>query len=148
MNPDCMMLFDKVPGTLPLYEAFEQRVLAAHPDVTIMVKATQVSFYNTHAFAWAWPPFRKRKGWPDKYMLVTFGLDHQFVHPRIAESVEPYPNRWTHHVIVQRVEEIDDELMGWIEESYQFSLQKGKKRRDRLELIRERPNKIEENKGV
>lgn len=129
MNPDVMMLFDKAPGTFPLYEALEQRLLNAYPNLTIKVKTTQVSFYNTHAFAWAWPPFRKRKGWPEVYMLVTFGLDHQLVHPRIAESVEPYPNRWTHHVIVQRTEETDDQLMGWIDQSYQFSLTKMKKRR-------------------
>ncbi len=131
MDPDIMMLFDKMPGTLPLYEKLEKRILTAYPDATIRVKATQVSFYNTHAFAWAWPPFRKRKGWPERYMLVTFGLDHQLVHPRIAECVEPYPNRWTHHVIVQHAGEIDDELMGWIDESYRFSLSKGGGRRRR-----------------
>ena len=124
MNPDIFLLFDKMPGTLPLYEAFEKRILETYPGVTIKVKATQVSFYNTHAFAWAWPPFRKRKDWPDLYMIVTFGLDHQLVHPRIAESVEPYPHRWTHHVIVQQTDEIDAQLMGWVDESYQFSLTK------------------------
>lgn len=129
MNPDIMMLFDKVPGTLPLYEELETRILAACPDVTIKVKTTQVSFYNTHAFAWAWPPFRKRKGWPERYMIVTFGLDHRLEDARIAEAVEPYPNRWTHHVLIQHKSEIDGRLMGWIDESYRFSLSKGQKRK-------------------
>ncbi len=128
MNLDIVMLFAKAPGTLALYEELETRILERFADVTVMAKATQVSFYNTHAFAWAWPPFRKRKGWPDVYMIVTFGLDHQLVDPRIAESVEPYPNRWTHHVVVQRTDEIDEELMGWIEQSYRFSLSKGRRR--------------------
>lgn len=131
MNTDIMMIFDKAPGTLPLYEEFERQILAAYPEVIIMPKATQVSFYNTHAFAWAWPPFRKRKNWPERYMLVTFGLEYQLRHARIAESVEPYPNRWTHHVIIQRTDEIDSELMSWIDESYRFSLNKGRKRRER-----------------
>ncbi len=129
MDPNIFMLFEKMPGTFLIYEELERRIFERFSDVTIMVKTTQVSFYNTHAFAWAWPPFRKRKGWPDVYMLVTFGLDYQLVHPRIAESVEPYPNRWTHHVIVQRPDEIDDELMDWIAKSYQFSLRKGGRRR-------------------
>ncbi len=129
MNSDIVMLFEKMPGTLPIYEELERRILARFSDVTIQVKKTQVSFYNTHAFAWAWPPFRKRRGWPDVYMLVTFGLDHQMQHPRIAEAVEPYPNRWTHHVIVERAEEIDEELLGWLEESYLFSLSKGRGKR-------------------
>mgnify|MGYP000946989247 CR=1 FL=1 len=131
MNLDILMLFDKVPGTLPLYEELEKRITKGFPNVTVKVKATQVSFYNTHAFAWAWPPFRKRKGWPDVYMLVTFGLDHQLVHPRIVESVESYPNRWTHHVIVQNADEIDDQLMSWIGESYQFSLSKKRNKYER-----------------
>lgn len=130
MNPDVVALFARVPGALPLYERLEERITQQFPQVTIKVRATQVSFYNTHAFAWAWPPFRKRKGWPEMFMLVTFGLDHRLAHPRIAESVEPYPNRWTHHVIVQRAEEIDDQLMGWITESYAFSLSKGRNRHE------------------
>ena len=130
MNPDIGILFDKMPGTLPLYEQLEKRILQSCPNVTVKVKATQVSFYNTRAFAWAWPPFRKRKDWPEIYMIVTFGLDHQLVHPRIAESTEPYPNRWTHHVLVQRTDEIDEELMGWIGESYRFSLSKKRGRRE------------------
>lgn len=113
MNPDILMLFDKVPGTLPLYEELEKRIVEGFPNVTAKVKATQVSFYNTHTFAWAWPPFRKRKGWPDVYMLVIFGLDHQLAHPCIVEFVEPYLNRWTHHVIVQNADEID----GWSDTS-------------------------------
>lgn len=129
MNPNILELFAQVPDALPFYEVFEKRVLDTYPDVTIKVKTTQVSFYNAYAFAWAWPPFRKRKGWPDMYMIVTFGLDRQLVHPRIAESVEPYPNRWTHHVLIQHEDEIDDQLMGWINESYRFSLTKGKRRR-------------------
>ena len=128
MNTDVFLLFEKAPCILPLYEELERRIVEAYPDVTIKVKATQVSFYNTHAFAWAWPPFRRRKGWPDMYLTVTFGLEHQLGHPRIAESVEPYPNRWTHHVIVQRPDEIDGELMGWIDQSYHFSLGKGRRK--------------------
>lgn len=129
MNPDILMLFDKSPDVLPLYEALERRIVADYPDVRIVAKATQVSFYNTHAFAWASPPWRRSKGWPESYLLVTFGLDHALSHPRITQTVEPYPNHWTHHVIVERAEEIDDELMGWIDQSYQFSLTKGRKRR-------------------
>ena len=83
MNPDIFMLFEKAPGTLPLYEALEKRIVERYPDVGIKVKATQVSFYNTHAFAWAWPPFRKREGWPQVYMLVTFGLSYEI--GRLAE---------------------------------------------------------------
>ena len=37
---------------------------------------------------------------------------------RVAQTVEPYPNRWTHQVIRSSAEELDHERMGWITESF------------------------------
>ena len=67
---------------------------------------------------------RKKQDLPDPYLVVTFGLDRQVSSPRIAVSVEPYPNRWTHHVLIQSSQEIDEELLGWLREAYVFSAQK------------------------
>ena len=39
-------------------------------------------------------------------------------------AVEPYPNRWTHHVVVSRLEELDEELMDWLREAYDFAQNK------------------------
>ena len=44
--------------------------------------------------------------------------------PRIDVATEPYPNRWTHHVMVGSVDEIDEELMGWIEDAADFAANK------------------------
>ena len=49
--------------------------------------------------------------------------------PRIAVATEPYPNRLTHHVLAVSPEDIDGELMAWIEESHQFSLTKRRGKR-------------------
>ena len=54
-------------------------------------------------------------------MTVTFGLGYGQESPRIDVSTEPYPGRWTHHVMVGCVEEIDEELMDWIKEAAEFS---------------------------
>lgn len=56
---------------------------------------------------------------------MTFGLERQVISPRIAVSVEPYPNRWTHHVVVSQPEEIDGELLDWLFQAYQFCQIKG-----------------------
>ena len=40
---------------------------------------------------------------------------------RAAAQTEPYPGRWTVHIVIGRAEEIDGELMGWAEEAYWFS---------------------------
>lgn len=36
-------------------------------------------------------------------------------------ATEPYPNRWTHHILISDTEEIDEELLGWIKEAADFS---------------------------
>ena len=61
------------------------------------------------------------KGCPEVFLIVTFGLSHRLDSPRIAAAVEPYPNRWTHHVLIERPEQIDAELIGWLREAYEFS---------------------------
>ena len=55
---------------------------------------------------------------------MTFGLDHRLASPRIALAVEPYPNRWTHHLIVTDEAQIDAELMGWLRAAYAFAQSK------------------------
>ncbi|QGU04798.1 DUF5655 domain-containing protein [Corynebacterium comes] len=107
-----------------LYEVFAAKVLATFPDTRVKVHKTQISFYNRHLFAAAWLPFRRMKDRPQEYLLVTFGLGRRLDSPRIVETVEPYPRRWTHHVVVSTCEDIDQELMGWIGEAWEFSAHK------------------------
>ena len=57
-------------------------------------------------------------------MTVTFGLDYRKESPRIDVVTEPYPGRWTHHVMVGNAEEIDEELIGWIREAADFAASK------------------------
>ena len=57
-------------------------------------------------------------------MTVTFGLGYRKESPRIDVATEPYPGRWTHHVMVGSAEEIDEELLGWIQEAAAFSASK------------------------
>ena len=66
----------------------------------------------------------KRK---DPYILVSFGLEAPLADPRVAAVVEPYPNRWTHHVPVGESDEVDDQLLAWIDWAHAFSKRKQKK---------------------
>ena len=95
--------------------------MSAYPEMKIKVSKSQISFYNRHMFAMASPPVRRRKTWPKEFMMVSFGLSYQVDSPRIAMSTEAYPNRWTHHVLVEGAEVIDGALLGWIDEAYRFS---------------------------
>lgn len=107
---------------LPLYERFEEKVLSGISDVNIRVQKTQISFSNKRLFACvSFLPVRKAKDRPKSYIVVTFGLSHRVESPRIDVATEPYPNRWTHHVLISEPEEIDDELMAWVKEAGEFA---------------------------
>ncbi|GFI10521.1 MAG: hypothetical protein HFI24_00850 [Lachnospiraceae bacterium] len=122
MNQDILFFFDKHPEALPLYEALEERIRSEIQDVTIKVQKTQITFANKHNFAFvSFLPARKAKERPDIYITVTFGLGYRKESPRIDAATEPYPNRWTHHMLISQVDEVDDELLGWIKEAGAFS---------------------------
>ena len=124
MDTDTMIFFDRLPGTLPLYEAVANQIHAEFPDVKVKVQKTQITFANKHGFAFVSLPVRRRKSWPKVCILLTFGLNRRETHPRIEISSEPYPNRWTHHVIIQSADEIDEQIMDWIREAYHFAANK------------------------
>ena len=125
MSGDEMFFFNEKPAALPLYEAFVQRLFAEIDNVTVKVQKTQISFSNKYNFAFvSFLPVRKAKERPKSYITVTFGLRYKKESPRIDAASEPYPNRWTHHMLISSMDEIDDELMGWIREAAEFSASK------------------------
>ncbi|MHB1318955.1 MAG: hypothetical protein ACYCYF_10095, partial [Anaerolineae bacterium] len=54
---------------------------------------------------------------PEVYLVLTFGLRRRLDDLRIVEAVEPYPGRWTHHLIVARAEDVDAQVLAWLEEA-------------------------------
>ncbi len=121
MTTDELQFFDKFPDMLPVYETLKEKLVRSYPDLAVKVSKTQISFRNRYLFAFASLPWRRIKGWPEQYLMVSFGLSYHKESPRIVQATEPYPHRWTHHVIARTAEEIDEELMGWIDEAYRFA---------------------------
>ncbi len=122
MSVDEMLFFDTRPAALPLYETFRETLLDRMPDARIEVKKTQISLFSRRLFAAvSFTPVRKAKDRPDPFMTITFGLPYRKESGRIDVSTEPYPNRWTHHVMIGTKEEIDDELLSWIIEAAEFA---------------------------
>lgn len=122
MNQNVLYFFDSRPGALPLYELFERKVLSEIGSVEVKVQKTQIAFSNRHNFAFvSFLPVRKKRERPEAYIVVTFGLGYRVDSSRIDVAVEPYPGRWTHHVLISGAEEIDEELLGWVKEAAAFS---------------------------
>ena len=124
MTLEEQMFWERWETLFPLYETIKERLAESYPDIKIKVSKSQISFYNRHMFAMVSPPVRRRKDWPKSFIMVSFGLPYQVDSPRIAMSVEAYPNRWTHHVSVESANDMDEALLGWIDEAYSFSQSK------------------------
>lgn len=125
MNEDILFFFGEHLNALPMYQRLEELVFVQIPDVKIKVAKTQITFASKRGFAFvSFNPCRKAKERPETWMTVTFGLGYRKESPRIDVVTEPYPGRWTHHVMVGNAEEIDEELIGWIREAADFAASK------------------------
>ena len=118
---DVLFFFHGKPLELSLYEVLFRCMELEFPDASVKVQKSQISFYGRHLFAAASLPVRRKKNWPEHCIVVTIGLSHQLESPRVAVAVEPYPGRWTHHVLISAEEQIDGELLGWLREAYEFA---------------------------
>ena len=125
ISPEALLFFNEKPQALPLYLAFDTRITALFPEAERRVQKTQITYYNRHVFACVSLLRVKRKAeMPDSYIVVTLGLPHPLKSPRAAAQCEPYPNRWTIHILIGSIREIDDELFSWVQEAYDFSNRK------------------------
>ncbi|WP_418232505.1 DUF5655 domain-containing protein [Butyricicoccus sp.] len=39
----------------------------------------------------------------------------------MAAKTEPYPGRWTTHIVISSPSELDDELFDWVEQAFYFA---------------------------
>ena len=129
-NPDSdtLLFFDDHPDALELYQAFENLLFSAFPNAGKRVQKTQITFSNQHVFACvSFAQVKRKAELPKGYMVVTLGLPAPLDSERVAVKTEPYPNRWTHHIVISRPEELDEELLSWISDAYAFAEAKGRK---------------------
>lgn len=127
-EPDAFFVFEKVPRAYELYEALAEKLRQRLPGMWEKVGRTEVAFYLGHRFGSAsLLAVRRKAERPAPYLTVSFGLAYPLDSPRIDAKTEPYPGRWTHHLIVGSAEELDGELLGWLEEAAAFAASKNRK---------------------
>lgn len=118
---DVLFFFDGRPLELSLYQALFQQMEKLFPEATVKVQKSQISFYSRYLFAAVSLPVRRRRDWPEHCVVVTMGLARRLDSPRVAAAAEPYPGRWTNHVLLSGEEQMDSELMGWLREARDFA---------------------------
>lgn len=90
------------------------------------MQKTQITFYNSHVFACVSFARVKRKAeLTEGWLTLTLGLPYPLESERVAVKTEVYPGRWTTHFVIGSKEELDGELLEWLEQAYAFSESKG-----------------------
>lgn len=121
MQSDELLFFQGREEALPLYLRLRELLQSCEP-VEIAVKKTQISLIRRRLFgAVSFTPVRRAKDRPAAWLTLTIGLGHRLDSPRIDAAVEPYPGRWTHHLMIGSAEELDEEVLGWLREAAAFA---------------------------
>lgn len=122
MDAATLLFFEQQPAALPLYEAFADAVIRQYPDMKVKVQKSQISFSNRYMFACvSFARVKKKKELPDPYLVVTLGMSYPLESSRVAVKTEPYPGRWTTHIVLGDEKEVDGELLKWVAEAYDFA---------------------------
>ena len=85
--------------------------------VEVQVTKSQIAFRRRVAFAWVWMP-GKYLGGRVAPLVLTLALRRREASPRWKEVVEPAKGRFTHHLELRSVDEIDDEVRSWLLEAW------------------------------
>ena len=123
MTADVLAFLGNDPRRLALFEAVEEAISTLGPSECRVTKS-QIAWKNPLNFAFLSRPRQNGPRWPEGCLLLTFGLGYRVDHPCIFQAVEPYPNRWTHHVILAAPGEVDETIRAFLAAAYVFSQEK------------------------
>lgn len=93
----------------------------------VRVAKTQLSLVSGCLFACVSFPRARQGG----VLLLSFGLPFRVESPRVWQAVEPYPNRWTHHVPLSAARDLDEELIDWLAAAQRFAMSKRGPKREK-----------------
>ena len=122
LDAETLLFFDGHPDALAMYQHFEERLYEAFPQTNKRVQKTQITFFNRHVFTCvSFARVRRKAELPNPYIVVTLGLPYPLESDRVAVKCEPYPGRWTTHIVIGDADELDDELFFWVGQAYGFA---------------------------
>lgn len=119
-----LSFFADRPEEEVLGRSVTQWIVTALPQTTVRVQKTQITFQNRHVFAALSLPRRARDR-AAHALTLTLGLPVRLDTPRVRMTAEPYPGRWTHHLLLSGPRDLDEELLGWVRAAAAFAQNKG-----------------------
>jgi len=120
-------VFSGFPVSFKLFE-YVKIFIESLGNVAVTPTKTQVSFGVKRKFAWVWLPQMWIKKASRDCIVLTFSLDRLLADGRIKESKEPYPGRFTHHVVIEKLSDFDETVKGWLREAYDLASAAKRKR--------------------
>ena len=125
LQGDELIFFNEHPAAVPLYEAFAGELLRRFPDTSMRIQKSQITFSNRHVYAYvSFARVKKKAELPVPWLVVTLGLPYPLNSDRVAVKTEPYPGRWTTHIVVGAPADLDDQFWAWANEAYDFARNK------------------------
>ena len=125
MNQDVLFFFDQHQTAFSLYEVFADKIESRFPNTKMKVQKSQITFSNRHVYACvSFLRVKKKAELPDDYFVLTLGLPYPLESERVAVKTEPYPGRWTTHILISSISDLDEELFDWVDQAYEFSEKK------------------------
>ncbi|UUR09357.1 DUF5655 domain-containing protein [Sphingomonas glaciei] len=93
------------PEALALHKKVEAAIMSIVPAKVVVLKS-QVGFYRHHPFAATWRPGQYLSGETAPLILSVY-LRHRDTSLRWKEIIEPGPGRFTHHLELRLLADID-----------------------------------------
>lgn len=125
LDLDTLLFFDGHQDALPLFAALEDKLFVCFPEAKKRVQKTQITFYHRHVFACVSFARVKRKAeLPKTWLTLTLGLPYPLETGRVAGKTEAYPGRWTTHLVIADQKDLDEDLLTWLEQAYEYSERK------------------------
>jgi hypothetical protein len=86
--------------------------------VEVRVSKSQVAFRRRRGFAYLWLPGMYLAK-PAAEVVLSIALDRELVSTRFKEVVHPSPRIWMHHLEISSLDDLDDEVLGWLRAAYE-----------------------------
>jgi hypothetical protein len=108
-------LFSGHPLGHQLYQA-AAAVIEKFTEVEERATKSQIAFRARRGFAYVWRPGQYVKS--DVPAVLSIALPRRLRSPRFKSVVHVSNRVWLHHLELWAVEDIDDEVVGWLREAF------------------------------
>ena len=115
------VFFEKSPSAKVLFDALVIAVINRFPNTTFEIQKSQIALVSNAPYAVLWLPLTEIKGHSKELLILSFGVDHEIKDPRFVEVNHPYPDRWMVHILIEKIEDIDETILSYLSLALDFS---------------------------